>query len=347
MAGSTITTEDVADLVASIQSDKGDGSFIDLSVDQQEFIALPALLKKEKIKFRAGRDIAVVAMTDENGQAQNVGLFNVDEYNAPDVMTRNTIPWRHTTSNYIIDRREQAMNQTDDDEIYDLIVTRRAAGWVSLAKKMETNFWGKPATSTDALTPYGIDTWLVKNASTGFFGGNPSGFTTGVIFDSTTQPRWRNWTDVYVNVTKSDLIFRLRKAMMFTKFKSPVSVKQMKNTGEKRGLYTNRAVLLKMAELAEDQNENLGNDLASKDGDVMFWKNPVHVVAQLDTDAQSPVYGIDWDNFNPVFLKGEHFNETKPYALKGKQHNVIAVDIDSTYNWLCSNRRGQFIVNLP
>jgi hypothetical protein len=343
---STITVEDVADLVASVQSDKGPGSFVDLSVDKQEFIALPMLLKKEKVKTMTGRDISVVAITDQNNQAMNVGLFNVDEYNAPDIMARNTIPWRHTTTNYIFDRRESAMNQNDEDQIFDLIETRRAGAWISLAEKMEDNFWGKPATSSDDTTPYGIDTYIVRNASTGFYGGNPSGFTTGVIFDSTVQTRWKNWTDVYVNVTKADAIFRMRKAMTYTQFKSPVSIKNLKNVGSKRVIYTNRDVILKMAELVENQNDNLGNDLASKDGDVYFWKNPVNVVAKLDSDANDPIYGVDWDNFYPVFLKGEHFNESKPYALKGKQHNVVAVDIDSTYNWLCKNRRGQWIINL-
>lgn len=339
-----LTTEDVADLIQTTLKDLDKGKWTDLTGDLQEYVAMSALLTKDKVKFKTGQAIRVNIQTDSNGQARNVGLAYVANYNMTDTMQNGSAPWRHSTCNYAFDRKEEELNSGDAEQIVDLVKTRRSACDIDLAKLMENNFWGKPVDSTDALTPWGVDMYIVKNATEGFNGGNPSGFTTGAIFNSSTYSRWKNWTAQYTNISRTDFLRKVRTACRKTNFKSPVSMSEVRKIGIKRALYTNHDVITELEELCQDNNENLGTDLAKYQDEVVIRKNPVVWVPDLDSDSQDPMYGICWDTLVPVFLKGEYMKESKPRALDS-QPTVVVVDKDLTYNFVCYDRRSQFIVN--
>ncbi len=339
-----LTTEDVADLVQSTLRDLDRGSWTDLTGDLQDYTAMRVLLKKEKVKFKTGNGARVNILTEDGQSARNVGLGYVATYNIKDGLSNGYVPWRHTTANYAFDRREEEINGGDAEQIVDLIKTRRGMCDIALAKKMETNFWGKPSDSTDVLTPWGVDMYIVRNATQGFNGGNPSGFTTGAVFDSSTVTRWKNWSDQYTTVSTSDLVRRIRLALKKTNFKSPAKVSEVRSISEKRSMYTNVDVIQELEELVPLQNDQVGNDLAKYDGDVLIKRIPLMWVPTLDTDTQDPVYGICWDTLVPVFLKGEYMKESKPRALDS-QPTVVVVDKDMTYNFVCYDRRSHFIVN--
>jgi len=339
----TLTTDEIADLITTTQKNLGRMKWTDLSTDLQEYIAMPNLIKKEKVQFDGGQAIQWNFMVNSNGQARNIGLFEVDNYNVTDVMKTASIPWRHTNTNYSIDAHEISINGDPATRIVDLVKVRRVAALIDLAKLMETNFWGAPSSSSDEITPYGIDYWVVKNATEGFNGGIPSGFSDVAGLSPTTYPRWKNWTAQYTTVSKPDLIAKMRQASTKTMFRPPVEISDY-NRGNRYGYYTNYDVIGTMETLLENQNENLGNDLASKDGEVMFKRNPVKWVPELDSDAQDPVYGINWGVFYPVFLKGWYMKEDKA-RQHPNQHNVLVTDIDITYNWKCCDRRRLFIIN--
>lgn len=339
----TLTTDEIVDLVTTTQKELGRMKWTDLTGDLQEYIAMPQLLKKEKVQYDGGQAIQWNFMVDDNGQARNVGLYEVDNYNVKDVMKTASIPWRHTNVNYAIDEREIAINGAAATKIVDLVKVRRVSAMVSLAKLMETNFWGKPSTSSDETTPYGIDYWIVKNASAGFNGGIPTGFSDVAGLSPTTYPRWKNYTDEYVSVTKPDLVTKMRQAATKTMFRPPVEISDY-NRGNRYGYYTNYDVISSLETLVENQNENLGKDVASMDGQVMFRRNPVVWVPELDSDAQDPVYGINWGVFYPVFLKGYYLKEDGA-RQHPNQHNSVVTDVDTTYNWKCTDRRRLFIIN--
>jgi len=133
-----------------------------------------------------------------------------------------------------------------------------------------------------------------------------------------------------------------------TRFMPPVDVPEY-NTGNRYAYYTNYDVLSLLEEALEDQNDNLGNDIASKDGRTMFRRVPVNWVPYLDANnleggEQDPVYGINWGEFKVVFLKGFYLKEGKP-MMSPKQHNVFESHVDLTYNFQCTNRRAQFVLN--
>lgn len=341
----SLEAADIADLVASTLDDLGRMKMTDLSGDLQEYVGFSEIFKKERVTFDSGKAISFNLLTDDNNQASHTGLYQVDNYGVNDVLDSGTIPWRYSNFNYAWDNHEISMNASSEERLLDLVKVRRIAAFIAWAKLIESTIWSKPTDSTDKTTPYGVKMYVVRNASEGFNGGNPSGFTSGVAgINSSTQTRWANWTAQYTNVTKTDFIRKARQASVKTKFMPPVEISDY-NTGDRFGYYTNYSVLSSLEEILEDQNENLGNDIASKDGQVQYRKRAVRYVPQLDSDAQNPFYGLNWGVLQTVFMRGWYMKEAKPRQAPN-QHNVTVVDNDSQWNLKCTDRRRLFVINI-
>lgn len=335
-----IQADDIADLVALTLRDLGRMKWTEIATDLQEYIALPNILRKERVRFQSGYGIQFQVMVAHSGAAKSTGLYAVDSVNVGDVMVNADIPWRHSTTNYAIERREVAMNR-DPARIVELIKVRRADAMISLAAHLEQMFWSLPGASSDDM--FGLPYWCVTNASNGFTGGNPSGFSAGAAgLDADVYSRWKNYSYNYTNITKTDLIRGWREAATKTNFMSPVPIPSY-NTGNRYGYYCNYDVIGPLEEAVEAQNDNLGNNIASKDGTVNFRQVPVKYVPYLDADATDPVYGINWGVFKPVFLSGEYMNETTvPRAAN--QHTTTQVHVDLTANYECRDRRRLFVL---
>jgi hypothetical protein len=218
---------------------------------------------------------------------------------------------------------------------------------VSLYEYLEAVLWSKPVDDTDTLTPFGIAYWVVKNATEGFTGGNPTGFTSGRAgINSNTYTRWKNWSAPYSEISKTDLVRKMRRAARKTRFRSVVSHAEPTLGAMANGIYTNDTVLGIMEELLEDQNMNLGNDLDSKGGRVQFKSSPVIYAPYLDNDTENPVYMLDWKWLAIGVMPGWENNMTKPYMVPNK-HLVRRVDLDATLQMICTNLRRQAVLYNP
>lgn len=341
-----LTTDNIADLAKTTLRELGKDRWSDLSGDLQNYQVMPRLLKKNKHEVKSGYELQWQLMVDDNGAANRPGLFPVDNYNYADVIIQGTIPWRHANTFWAIDSRLIQMN-TGASQVVNMVKVQRTAAWISLAKQLETDFWGKPTDSTDTTKPYGVDMWVTKSATTGFQGGNPSGFTSGVGgISSVTYSRWRNWTYQYTAISTTDLIRGWREAATKTHFEAPIDVPEyVKSSNSDYAYYTNWDVAGRLEELIEDQNENLGNDLDSKHGVVMFRRNPVVYTSELDSDSQDPIYGINWKSLMPVCLSGWYLKESPPEKAP-TSHVTIKSDIDLTYQYMAYDRRKLFILNI-
>ena len=321
-------------------------SWVDISLDLQAYVAMSRLLLSKKAIFEGGENIQWQVEVSHDTGSINTGLFAVDNINVTDHMRSATIPWTFQTVNYAYDQREDAF-QSSAARIVSLLKTRRQAALNKKAVGMESNFWNAPANSTDQdekLKPFGVDYWIQKNSTTGFNGGNPSGFSGGAGgIDSTVDTNWANWTAEYTNITKTDLIRKWREAATKTMFLAPFPFPNAEG-GDSFAYYTNYDVLGILEELLEQQNESLGNDLASKDGRTLFRSNPVIWAPFKDSDTTDPVYGINWGVFQPIFKSGEFMLESPP-RQSSNQHRVREVHIDSSMNIRCLNRRRLFVVN--
>lgn len=346
-----IAIEDLADLTAATLRQLNRGRWTDLTTDLQEHFAMPRMLRRDKVKFDTGYGHQWNVMVGTSGNARNVGEFADDQLNIDDNFVQARIDYRHTEGAYGWTKTEFLANMASPQQVFDLIKSRRVDGWVDLAGLMETDWWGTP-TSDDNLTPYGIAYFIVPNTSgssaatgAGEFGGGTQFGDTVANINPTTYPRWKNWTHQYVDVSKEDLITKMRLGAYKTRFKPPVDIPTYAKSGRDRAYFAPYTVVATMERLAENQNDNLGNDLASKDGKVIFRGAAVNPVPQLDSDSTNPVYQIDFSEFFPCFLKGDYLVETKPKARSGK-HRVIEVFIDATWTACCRNRRAQAVYTL-
>jgi hypothetical protein len=340
---------DLADLVTTTLKDLGRLKFTDLMSDYQNTIALKRLMKKSKMTFDSGYEAQFNLITDHNNSFRFVGLYESDRIDVKNVMATASVPWRHSTWNWAIDGREISMNGSPA-KIVDLAQARRIAAFGSAIIGFERAFWRVPA-ATDTTTPFGIPYYVVKSATAatsanadGFNGTLPSGYTTVAGISPTTQPRWANYADAYTAVTKDDLIRKMRRAYVYTDFMPLVDDIPSYNTGDDYGIYTNYAVLGPMEEILESQNEDLGSDVASMDGKVLFRRTPVSFVKELDLDTTNPIYMLNWGELKTQGLKGWWMKETVEEKYPG-QHTVSATLTDCTYNLTCRNRRRQAVIS--
>ena len=344
----TLQADDIVDLITITQKDLGKMRWTDLSYDLQEYVALPSLLQKEKVAYGSGFGMQWNVMTGTSGATKDVGLYEVDSVNVADVMTTGNIPWRHMTTNYAIERREIAMN-TGAAQIVDLVKIRRHDAMVDLAKHLEGRFWAKPDTSADNLRIFVVPYWITwtDNSSASpngnFDGGNPDGFSGGAgNIDSTVHTNWKNWCGKYDSSVATSLVDKWRKAATFANFKAP-NASPAYGQAARYGYYTNYAVISELENRLGGQNDNLGYDIASMDGRVVFRGTPVTWVPHLESFAGDPVYGINWGQFKPAFLSGEYLREEGPVKASN-QHTVFQTHLDLTMNIMCTDRRSNFVL---
>jgi len=337
----TLQLNGIQDVVYSTLSELGEGKWTDLSAAIQRYVVLSKITKQSRIVIGSGRDIQFDLLMDDNNSARFVGLFENDRVDVPNGLIQGSIPFRNLTANYAFERREILANR-GKRQIVDLMKVRRHMAMMAIARKMEDAFWRVPS-STNETDPYGVPYWIVKNATAGFTGTVPSGYTTVAGINPTTYPRWRNYAAPYTAVTKEDLIAAWWKASTLTDFEPPVQGPTF-NTGDMYGYYTTYTVYAGLKTLLESQNEDLGYDLDSMQGRPVFGGVPVTWVPQLDDDTTNPVYGINWGEFKTAILGNEWMLETQ-IPIQPGQHTVAAVHIDASFNYLTRNRRRHFVLS--
>jgi len=341
-----LTAEQIADLVKAVDPDKGRDRWTNIATTLQQYIAMKRLTKDGRVQRYTGRGVQENVMVDDLGTARNVGLYATDVVAVKDIMATLSIPFRHTTGNWSIDRRELSMDQGSPQKIYDLLLSRKVGARISLAKRMEIDFWAAPL--NDDTTPFGVQYWIVKDPTTtpdgAFNGGNPSGFSGGAgSIDSATFTAWKNWTGGYANVTKDDLVRKMRKAYTFIEFEPPVESPDY-YSGMDYEIFCNYNVRGKLEEVGENQNENLGRDIASMDGVTTFRAAPLVWVPQLETDTTDPVFFINWKNFAIVVLEDEFLVETS-LPPQHPQHTVLRNHLDLSWNTRAHNRRNLAVIS--
>ena len=326
----------LGDLVVDTLRDLGKPKFTEITTDIQQFTAMPQLLKKNRVSIQGGYGVQWNVMVNHAQSAANVGLGYQDNPNIIDTTVQATADWRNSKADYAFIGQEISMNR-EPARIVDLVRQRRIAAMIALVELMENNFWGPPVGASDNTTPWGINTWIVKNASVGFNGGAPTGYTT-IGLNPSTYPRWKNYSGNYTAVSSDDLVRKWRKMATFINFRPPVDGIPTFNTGNMWRWYTNYGVIGPLEEILESQNDNLGNDVASKDGLTMFRRSPVQWVPKLEDDTTNPVYGLNWGVFKTYILSGWWLKQTNIQNYPG-QHTISAYFLDCTYQWVLKDRR--------
>lgn len=341
-----LSDQDIVDLMAGTLRELGRAKFQQIAQNLPDYEVFNQWFKKDKVMFDSGIGIQRTLMNRLPDSARHVGLADADQVAIMDLVDQLNIPWVHAQTSWGFFRQETLMNR-GEALIFNVIKPRRAGAMINLVEELENKAWSAPSSPSDKLKPFGLLYWVVKNSALGFNGGAPSGWTDVAGVSLTDSPTFKNYTGTYAlsgGVTKADLIKKLRTAHRKCRFKSPVDIDDYRSgKGERYRLYTNEEVFSRMEDIGESQNENLGRDIASIDGfSLSFRGHPIRWVPKLDEDATNPVYGIDHSTFYPVCLKGDYLRESDPEKAP-HQHNIFQVFVDLTYNYLCVDRRRNWV----
>ena len=145
-------------------------------------------------------------------------------------------------------------------------------------------------------------------------------------------------------MSKTDLIAKIRTALTKTRFVTPASVKLSQYTSETHpySYQVNETTQQSIENIGEAQNENLGRDVASMDGQLVIRRNPVEYTPELDGDSTNPVYGINYETFRGAVMTGMDMKESPAIRVAGR-HRVWAQYVDHCYQLLCLDRRRNFV----
>lgn len=329
-------------LVASTLEKLEKTTWTNLTVDLQNFIVYPMLSSEKRMIVGTGRDYGWEMNFGSDGNFRWTGLYETDTVNVNDGLVRASVPWRHLTYGYAFDEREEDMN-SGPEAVVNLVMQRESNERIKCAENLETWFFSN-LSSSDTASAYPFTYWVPgTNLTEGFnTAALLSGFTDKAGVSPTTYPRWAPWTNSYTAVTKADLITKMRRASRKTFWRAPVRVPE-NLTDYDNMVVCNIDTISAFEDLGEAQNENLGRDLASMDGMMMYHRNPVVYVPALDSFASDPVWMIDWSSFKFIVRGNFDFKRTVQEKLHG-QHTVTRVFEDLSCNTCCRDLRRQALI---
>jgi hypothetical protein len=263
----------------------------------------------------------------------------------------------HDSLTYV---KGELLDNRGEAKLNDIILPRRRAMWLRVAKTLESAFFSIPD-STNKLIPWGLQYWIVKNTTEGFNGGYPTGFTSIANLTFEDAPNFKNYTNQYTAITKGDLITKMRKAHRATNWKSPRTDKGVTGDAQpnRRLILTNEDVLEAMENIGEAQNENLGRDMApmtagqnapwpgmmkTGEGDITFKKNPIIHARKLDDDTSDPLYGMDMSTFNAMTKAGDNMDlgAFKEHPTQGRAYTA---KLYHSAQFICDNRRNNWVIS--
>lgn len=338
----TITPADLLDLATSTLKKFDRLKFSMIATELQSYEIMSGVMKRKGMveRFDGGKSIQRTVMTRHSGAARMTGLHRENTVVQSDVLQEIDIPWRQSDTHFVWERRELLMNK-GESKITSLLEVRRKDGLVSLAELMEEEGWSSPVDDDDEDHVMGIPHWVVKSDDQGFNGLNPDGFPDGAGgIDSDDHANWANYTDSYDELSRTDGVKKMKRAHRQTRWKSPLpgDREAAAETRKNLRIYVNDDTYGDLDLRAEEQNDKLGNDIASMEGDFVFKGHPIIWVPKLDDDEDDPIYMIDWDCFKIAILVGDYLAEHDPEHIPNRQ-NSIRVIIDISWNMFTDNRR--------
>jgi len=323
-------------------------NWVDISLEHQEYTFAEHFMGQKGPKSRGGVQLTWDVQVENLGSARMTGLYSTNQVRQKNILTQAKQQWAMSTANFSYDVDEDAM-QTGPEEIISLVLAREHAMWNDWFDLMEEQLWGAPASdSENPRNVSGVPFWVQKNATLGFSGGNPTGFSGGAGgISSSTYSKWKNFSGTYSTVSRPDLIASWIKAVNFCQFKSPHKFNQL-DGNPRWEFWTTFRLVQPLWEFLDSRNDNL-TDLAGMAGDAAkFMGIPVRTAWVLEnsstvTDTSDPLYGIDWGSLEFFFSKGREMR-LGPVVSAPNQRNVRERHLDSFCNIACKNRRRNFVL---
>ena len=353
-----VTDKDFLDLLNTTHPHIPVG-FIDISQELRDYIVTPYLLtSKGGLKVQSGGvGIEETLMVNHGGRSRFIGELEEDTAMIIDHLRRMKLYFT-LLNDAIAYSKVELLRNRGKERINNVMLPKTRAMWLRVAETMEQVFFETP-NSEDDLRPWGLKYWIVKNATAGFNGGYPTGFTRIANINLTDVPQFKNYTDSYVAATKADLITKMRRAHRRTKWRSPKPQAGFEgDTSVRRIILCNETSLEAFENVGEAQNENLGRDIApmtagyggwglkqTEDGEIVFKRNPIIYAEPLDDDTSNPIYGLDMNTFYAMTEEGDNMNLGE-FRVAPTQHRAYAAQLDHAHQTICSNRRNNWVISV-
>jgi len=329
---------------------------IQYTLDHNDYPNLNKLFKGRDVDVQTGKQIEREISLGRTGNASHKHIDENDTTDVKQLVKQILVPWKHADTSYGYYVQE-ALVQNGPEGYISVIKNRKTNMWVELADMLESASWLPPASAVDKTSPFGLSYWLPLGAATaeGFEGRNPYDqagveITAGAggIPDAAAVAHWRSYYAQYTTVDWDDLVEKLDVAFRKTKFQAPATVDEgASGPLSMFRMYTNNNVLKAMTSMLLMADDKVGYDLGKYHGAVVFNRIPFMYVDILDDDhadynalslGEDTVFGVNWNFFEPVVLKGDNFRQTAPKP-DADNHNFIKSFVDLTYNYVCLNRR--------
>lgn len=348
MANTPVMPDQLDDFLNTTVESYEKGSWVDISLEHQEYTFAEQYGSKEP-PSKGGQQITWDLQVKNLDNARWTELYSVDVTRQKNIIQQASQQWAKATANYIIDVDEIDL-QRDGEEIISLVDAREHSMYNDAFELFEEGLWGSPASSTENPRKMsGIPFWIQKNATKGFSGGNPSGFTSGAGgLDADTYLRWKNYSNTYATVNRDDLVDSWIEAANFCQFKAPHSYKQLDGASPRWQFHTTFRALKPMWQFLDTRNDNLTDLAGMAADDAKFMGIPVRVAWVLEntsgvTDTSDPIYGCDWSTME-LYGKRGGFMRTTPFKEAPNQHTVRERHMDTFLNICCKNRRRNFVL---
>lgn len=337
---SSLQASDLPDLVVTTLANLGPARFQQIAQNLQYYEAFSRWFRADKVQLDSGYQIQRTVMTTfDSAAAAHVGLNHTDQVNIANNLTTLTIPWRHAQASWGIIFQTDILMNRGRSMVLDVLIPRRADALLALVEELENRAWGTAPSTTNTTLPYSIQYYIVENATEGFTGVHPGSHTSVAGINANNVPKWKNYAAQYTDVSKTDLITKMRDAHRQLQFMSPITINDYRGSvGQRYRIYVNRTTIRQIEDIGEAQNENLGRDIATLDGQIVFRGHPIIWIPKLDERSDGPMYMVDHNTFYPVCLRGNYLRETEANKAPN-QHNTFQVFIDLSYNYLCVDRR--------
>ena len=346
----------ITDIVANTLRDLGKDKFELIGTNLRSCITTSHLFKKDRIDFASGYGFQRNVQYAIGTNARHAGPFSTDVVDIPTLSTNCRVDFIHADASYGFGYQEVLANR-GDARIVDILLQRRAGAIANLCEELEAKFWSLPDASS-TTDPFGLPYWIVYNASTGFTGGNPSGYTSVGGINPSTITQWKNYSFNYAAITAADWLSKARVMHRKLQWRAPVKVPSYsKSEDTMLRIYTDADTEELMVQFCESRNENLGYTMGENkattvggnatgmgaSGDtITFKRSPIIEVPYLtDTGVSGltkPMYFVDSNTFFAGVMKGDFFRETVKPEMPN-QRNMGGVFYDISYNYMCTNRR--------
>ena len=225
---------------------------------------------------------------------------------------------------------------------------------------MEDLMFGDGPTSSSAspFPPVSLLWWITttdadgetdeNDATEGFNGYSPKGWSDVGGISPTTYEQWRNRTFPYTTVDRDDFVEKTINSMDLCQFEPPVQrpdiVSQTRPNWE---LLTTHSRLAAGRRLLQLGNDNIGDDMAAHSGSVYIRGVPMNwVPAWTNTNSTNSrtdgvILGVNWSTFRAFYAQGRQMRKRKAFQHP-EMSNVRVRAMDDSVQIVCFNRRANF-----